>query len=80
MIDAVLDAPVAGRQLLDRIHSAFEASPYVPIGGMRVEEIQGSVRLVGRVTSYFEKQMAQEVLRRVDGVERIENLLEVNWA
>jgi osmotically-inducible protein OsmY len=80
MIDAVLDAPVAGRQLLDRIHSAFEASPYVPSDRMRIEEIQGSVRLVGRVTSYFEKQMAQEVLRRVDGVERIENLLEVNWA
>jgi hypothetical protein len=36
--------------------------------------------LKGCVRSFFQKQMAQEAIRRIDGVESIENLLEVNWA
>ncbi len=35
--------------------------------------------LKGTVNSYFQKQMAQEAIRRVDGVELIDNQLEVNW-
>jgi osmotically-inducible protein OsmY len=31
------------------------------------------------VRSYFQKQMAQEVVRRVEGVEQIDNDLEVLW-
>jgi osmotically-inducible protein OsmY len=37
------------------------------------------VRLQGTVGSFYQKQMAQELLRRVDGVERIENQLQVSW-
>jgi osmotically-inducible protein OsmY len=36
------------------------------------------VILRGKVGSYFQKQMAQEALRGVDGVEAIENCLEVS--
>ena len=36
--------------------------------------------LKGQVNSFFQKQMAQEAIRRVDGVQRIENMLQVNWA
>ena len=35
--------------------------------------------LKGTVNSYFQKQMAQEAIRRIDGVELIDNQLEVNW-
>jgi osmotically-inducible protein OsmY len=35
------------------------------------------VVLTGRVQSYFQKQMAQESLRRIEGVGRIVNNLEV---
>jgi osmotically-inducible protein OsmY len=45
-----------------------------------VETADGRVTLKGNVRSFFQKQMAQEAVRRVDGVERIDNLLEVNWA
>jgi osmotically-inducible protein OsmY len=38
------------------------------------------VVLKGSVQSFYQKQMAQESIRRIDGVERIDNLLEVNWA
>ena len=36
--------------------------------------------LRGVVSSYYQKQMVQETLRRLDGVGHIENQLEVNWA
>jgi hypothetical protein len=31
------------------------------------------------VDTFYHKQVAQELLRKVDGVERIVNLLEVHW-
>ena len=37
------------------------------------------VTLRGVVGTYYQKQMAQEVLRHVDGVFQITNELEVNW-
>jgi osmotically-inducible protein OsmY len=67
--------------LFDRIHEALITSPHVPSRRqLRVEAADGHVVLQGNVGSFFEKQMAQEAIRRVDGVERIENRLEVNWA
>jgi len=35
--------------------------------------------LQGSVRTYFQKQMAQEVVRRVEGVEEVDNCLEVLW-
>ncbi len=35
--------------------------------------------LRGVVRSYYQKQMAQEMLKNVDGVNEIENQLEVCW-
>ena len=52
----------------------------MPSQQVRVEAADGRVVLKGSVSSFFQKQMAQEAIRRVDGVERIDNLLEVNWA
>jgi osmotically-inducible protein OsmY len=69
------------RALFQRISSALETSPYVPHRKVRFETASnGSIVLRGHVESFFQKQMAQETLRRVDGVEGIENHLEVNWA
>jgi osmotically-inducible protein OsmY len=75
MSTATLTAP-----LFERIHEALTTSPYVPNRQVRVETADGRVTLKGNVRSFFQKQMAQEAVRRVDGVERIDNLLEVNWA
>jgi len=44
-----------------------------------VRENEGHVMLIGTVGTYFQKQMAQEVVRALEGVERIENCLEVVW-
>jgi osmotically-inducible protein OsmY len=61
------------------ITSTIEKSPYLKLRNLRFETQAGRVVLRGTVSSYYHKQMAQEVLRRVDGVEQVENHLEVNW-
>ena len=79
MSTAVLTAKSAGSPLVDRVHSALQSSPYVGLGRLRIEAQEGAIRLQGRVGTFFHKQMAQEIVRRLDGVERVENLLEVSW-
>lgn len=67
--------------LLDRISTALQSSPYVPEGLVRVETAaDGNVVLEGHVGSFFQKQMAQEAVRRIDGVELVVNHLQVSWA
>ena len=65
--------------LMDQIHGILSTSAYVNNHHLSVEETDGLVRLEGPVDSFFQKQMAQEALRRVDGVEQIENRLKVKW-
>jgi osmotically-inducible protein OsmY len=77
-MEAVL-APAPRPALLEQVHGALNRSPYVSARDLRVEASEGVVRLEGAVRSFFHKQMAQETIRRVDGVERIENRLQVEW-
>ncbi len=65
--------------LVAQVHGALSSSPYVPCSNLCVEASDGTIRIKGAVSSFFQKQMAQELVRRVDGVERIENRLQVNW-
>ena len=71
MIDIPLD---------HRVHSALEQNPHVARRNLRFETEQGRVTLRGIVGTYYQKQIAQEVVRRVEGVEEIANELEVCWA
>ena len=75
MSTATLSAP-----LFDRIHDALTTNPYLSSRKVRVEAADGRVVLKGNVESFFQKQMAQEAIRRIDGVQTIDNLLEVNWS
>lgn len=70
-VDTVLD---------DRVLSALERNPHLPRRNLRFETKEGRVILRGVVGSYYQKQMAQEILRGVEGVQAIENQLEVNWS
>jgi osmotically-inducible protein OsmY len=74
-----MEAAVAPSALLDQVHGALSRSPYLAPREVHIEADCGVVRLQGAVRSFFQKQMAQEVIRRVDGVERIENCLQVTW-
>ncbi len=76
----MIEQCVAQQPLQERIEIALSTNPHVPGKRVYFRADQGQVTLSGRVTSYFQKQMAQESLRRVDGVEQIQNLLEVCWS
>ena len=66
--------------LLNNLESALVANPYVAGRRLRIENRAGHVTVRGKVASYYQKQMAQESLLHVEGVEHLENQLEVHWA
>lgn len=70
MIDIPLD---------DRVLSALEQNPHITRRNLRFETQQGRVTLRGVVGTYYQKQMAQEAVRKVEGVREIANELEVCW-
>ncbi len=61
-----------------RVDMAIKSSPHLARHDLQCVVNEGRVVLTGVVGSYFQKQMAQEAVRRVDGVRRIENQLEVS--
>lgn len=63
--------------LEERIESAADDSPYLTGSNISLEQISERVVVRGVVSTYYEKQMAQETLLRVDGVESVDNHLEV---
>lgn len=63
-----------------RANAAIVHNPHLNHHQMHLTAKQGKVVLQGRVQSFFEKQMAQEALKLVDGVDSIENELEVSWS
>ena len=69
---APLDNP-----LKDKVLSALQCNPHLSRRNFRFETEQGRVTLRGVVRTYYQKQMAQEALRHIDGVDEISNELEV---
>jgi osmotically-inducible protein OsmY len=67
-------------QLVEKVSSVLQDNPHVPYRNLRFEASQGQVVLRGVVRSYYQKQMAQEAVCNVEGVEGIENQLEVDWS
>jgi osmotically-inducible protein OsmY len=65
--------------LEDRVQRALQGNPYVSPRLLRFETSEGRVTLRGVVGTYFQKQMAQEAIRHVAGVQEITNELEVCW-
>lgn len=65
--------------LADRVHEALIDNPNVQTRDLRFEAAEGRVTLRGTVGTFYQKQLAQEALRRVDGVQKIDNELEVSW-
>jgi osmotically-inducible protein OsmY len=63
-----------------QIRSALDQNPHLLGRKLRIETHEGRVKLRGVVRSYYQKQMAQETLRSVVGIDQIENELEVAWS
>lgn len=65
------------QDLLDQIHLTLRCDPYVGMSPIHVEVVDGDLILKGSVRSYFQKQMAQESLRHIEGFSQIINRLDV---
>lgn len=66
--------------LSQHVENALFSNPHFAARQLQFEDAAGRIVLKGTVTSYFHKQMAQETIRRIDGVHEIENQLEVAWS
>ena len=77
--DANPEPTPRGPVLHDRVSQAIAANPHLEGRRLRFETSNGRVVLQGVVRTYFQKQMAQEALRGLEGVAEIENRLEVTW-
>ena len=67
--------------LVDVATRAFEQHPHLlNRRGVEIRANKGRVELHGTVRSFYLKQLAQETLLRIDGVDEIDNHLVVNWA
>ena len=64
-------------QLHQEIAAAIVHNPHLNSRKIKVRTNRGRVVLCGTAVSYFEKQMAQEALRNIDGITSIQNELEV---
>ena len=59
------------------VEQAISQNPHLKKRELRFETHKGHVVLRGRVATFYQKQMAQEALRNVAGIQKIENALEV---
>jgi osmotically-inducible protein OsmY len=66
--------------LAEQVQHAVIHHPHLKQRRVHFKADNGRVVLNGSVKSYFEKQMAQEAVRNIDGVKEIQNELTVDWA
>ena len=66
--------------LAQQISDAVVHHPHLKQRQLHFNTNNGRVIINGSVESYFQKQMAQEALRQIEGIESIENQLEVVWS
>jgi len=65
-------------QSLDkRIDIVIHCNPHLAGRRFQFSTEADGVTLEGQVSSYFQKQVAQEIILRIDGVSRIDNRLQV---
>ena len=56
----------------------LEHSPYRALRSIRCRFREGTLELIGRVPTYHYKQLAQTAVARIEGVLRVDNLIEVD--
>ena len=74
-----MQASICQKPLSQKVRTALDSSPYLPKSQYNIETEEGHVRIEGQVGSFFQKQMAQEIVLRLEGVVRVNNALQVAW-
>ena len=65
------------KDVLQRVDSALRQHPHLRTAAIRTAKSGDRVILEGDVETFFEKQMAQEAVRYIDGIPQIDNQLVV---
>jgi len=65
--------------LQERIDSAIDRNPHLAGRHFTIQASRGRIVLQGVVNSYYQKQLAQETAWSVEGVDAVENQLQVSW-
>jgi osmotically-inducible protein OsmY len=66
--------------LTQKIQNAVVHNPHLNHRKIHFRTTEKRVVIEGTAQTYFEKQMAQEALREIEGIESIENQVEVVWS
>jgi osmotically-inducible protein OsmY len=74
---ARLAQSVEDLRLAERVQGTLRSTGYRELGNTDVTVQTGVVKLTGRVSSYFLKQLAQTAVQGVTGIQRIQNDLVV---
>lgn len=61
----------------DRCHDRLQAAGYAELRHLQCSPTSDGVILEGFVSSFFNKQLAQEAIRSIEGVGRVSNRVEV---
>ena len=69
---STLSVPVQTRAV-----QALRQSSHPALRSLTVQETEESIIIFGRVKSYYLKQLAQETVADLDGVDRIDNQIQV---
>jgi osmotically-inducible protein OsmY len=74
---AVDGLSIDSRQIMLAASACFQQAAYLHVRKVSCAFTEGLLTLRGQVTSYYEKQIAQEAVAKVDGVEQVLNLIQV---
>ena len=69
--------PLSDAEVLQEAHEALANQLFHLRRNLTCEYLDGLLVLKGRVTSYYHKQVAQEMVLRLDAVEQVVNQIEV---
>ena len=68
---------VTRQDVQPRAQAALQTSPIFALRDVRVQEAEGALRLSGQVSSFYHKQLAQEVVLAVASGMDVVNLINV---
>jgi osmotically-inducible protein OsmY len=66
-----------GPKVIAEARERLKSAPYAPVRGISCEYHDGVLILRGQVPSFFQKQLAQEAVLKLDGVRQVVNRIEV---
>lgn len=72
-----MDAPAFNGELKHRVRLCLSTATHAVLRGLVVEANEQTVILSGTVGTFYEKQLAQEIVRHVASVRQVVNLVQV---